>query len=337
MSPSGISPDARAVVRAFDGLTTQARRIADALTTPVVEHTDATDDGPTTTPVACPLCPITVHLTTPDQATAHFRDEHPEERLTLWPWPVRVPTADGPRCVQCGSPDVRYRNYREQPFCWPCANGDPQTPGVVKTSVPIPRPAEVVEDERPLREQLRADEEQTLRLLRREGLLVLLSRLQRGRPVTEAEANTLRQHVETEIREADTARQYERSAWEATAHVLELKAAIERVRAVADQWDNALAPAKSQYSGPVRAALEGAEQPASKLPYLGANPGPPTATDASLPAKLDEATATLRRIRAVIRSWEHQALPHSQAHRLLVEVRDALAGPHPDPQPEESP
>ncbi|MEU8717505.1 hypothetical protein [Streptomyces sp. NPDC048663] len=51
-----------------------------------------------------------------------------------------------------------------------------------------------------------ADEEQTLRWARRESLLVLLSRLQRGRPVTESEADTLRTHVETEIREADTAR-----------------------------------------------------------------------------------------------------------------------------------
>ncbi|MFJ9374407.1 hypothetical protein [Streptomyces sp. NPDC101455] len=51
-----------------------------------------------------------------------------------------------------------------------------------------------------------ADEQQTLRLLRRESLLVILSRLQRGRPVTAPEADTLRLHVETEIREADTAR-----------------------------------------------------------------------------------------------------------------------------------
>lgn len=50
------------------------------------------------------------------------------------------------------------------------------------------------------------DEEQTLRWTRRESLLVLLTRLQRGRALTEEEAGTLRQHVETEIREADTAR-----------------------------------------------------------------------------------------------------------------------------------
>lgn len=26
-------------------------------------------------------------------------------------------------CCVCGSPDVSYHNYLEQPFCWPCANG----------------------------------------------------------------------------------------------------------------------------------------------------------------------------------------------------------------------
>jgi len=51
-----------------------------------------------------------------------------------------------------------------------------------------------------------ADEEQTLRWTRRESLLVLLSRLQRGRTLSEEEAGTLRHHVETEMREADTAR-----------------------------------------------------------------------------------------------------------------------------------
>lgn len=30
------------------------------------------------------------------------------------------------RCCVCGSPEVAYRNYREQPFCWPCADGTAQ-------------------------------------------------------------------------------------------------------------------------------------------------------------------------------------------------------------------
>jgi chromosome segregation ATPase len=46
-----------------------------------------------------------------------------------------------------------------------------------------------------------ADEEQTLRWARREPLLVLLTRLQRGRTLTADEATALRQHVETEMRQ----------------------------------------------------------------------------------------------------------------------------------------
>jgi len=53
--------------------------------------------------------------------------------------------------------------------------------------------------------------------------------------------------------------------------------------------------------------------------------------DQALHAKLDEATATLRRIRSVIKDWESCTLPHSQAHRLFIQVRDGLAGPRPDP------
>lgn len=50
------------------------------------------------------------------------------------------------------------------------------------------------------------DEDQTLKWTRRESLLVLLTRLQRGGSLPEDEARTLRHHVETEMREADTAR-----------------------------------------------------------------------------------------------------------------------------------
>ncbi|MGW4759560.1 hypothetical protein [Streptomyces chartreusis] len=56
------------------------------------------------------------------------------------------------------------------------------------------------------RECVRATNDDSLRFLRRESLLVLLTRLQRGRTLTEEEAGTLRHHVETEMREAETAR-----------------------------------------------------------------------------------------------------------------------------------
>jgi hypothetical protein len=76
----------------------------------------------------------------------------------------------------------------------PCARFESDAPGPwldtrdlladnlpLKVSPLVPYPDEVAEDERPAREQQQADEEQILRLLRRESLLVLLTRLQRGR------------------------------------------------------------------------------------------------------------------------------------------------------------
>jgi hypothetical protein len=31
----------------------------------------------------------------------------------------------GARCCECESTRVAYRNYKEQPFCWPCADAQP--------------------------------------------------------------------------------------------------------------------------------------------------------------------------------------------------------------------
>lgn len=39
-------------------------------------------------------------------------------------------------CCACGSPDVRYRNYRDQPFCTPCADGE-RPRGLRPDNVPI--------------------------------------------------------------------------------------------------------------------------------------------------------------------------------------------------------
>lgn len=47
------TPDARAVVRALDALTTQVRRVADAMETPVDGRADTTDDTPTTPATTC--------------------------------------------------------------------------------------------------------------------------------------------------------------------------------------------------------------------------------------------------------------------------------------------
>lgn len=125
LPPSGR--DARTLARAADALTTQVRRIADALTT--------TTDDAATTPV------VSVH---------GDRDMSPAAREALG-----------------ALVDVATQQMTEAP----------------------------------------AADDQTLRWARRESLLVLLIRLQRGRTLTEAEARALRQHVETEMHEGEQARE----------------------------------------------------------------------------------------------------------------------------------
>lgn len=110
-----------------------------------------------------------------------------------------------------------------------------------------------------------ADEDQTLRWTRREALLVLLTRLQRGRALTADEAGTLRHHVETEIREADTARSVaagnKRHVQVMYAELTAAQAAIERVRALADCWDLDAPPPGNRPLTDLRAALDGTELP----------------------------------------------------------------------------
>lgn len=243
------SPDARAVVKAVASLTTQVGRIADALTTPVVEHVDgesttpsnrvpcpycvaptmiastlitdhiarlhnvglatyrpypAADDDGATMPlddaVYCPLCPDAPRLLNPADATNHFRTKHPEQRLnTSGAWPLLVPD-EGPRCVECGSSAVTYRNYREQPFCGPCANGERQAP-----------PDD--EHERCITHFHGACDGTTRDCAfptpgtgRRRSLRVLLNRLNNGVALTPDEVQLLTRHVATEITEHNTAR-----------------------------------------------------------------------------------------------------------------------------------
>lgn len=292
------SADAKAVVKAADALTTQVRRIADALTTPVVE---VTDDEQTTL-LRCPLCPIAVPFSNPQQAIDHFRAQHPEQRLnTSGPWPLLVPDdgpttpattcsaqytgPDNPRteCIRAGQHEHPFHtnasgwNWREDVAVYPladstvtithwlpmseqCAEEQRELAGQVSEFIdaqlpharrrPAMDPVHILGIDAPAddtsgpavcrRMETRtcpepyngpcggrpcarfesddptpwldtaasptADEEKTLRWTRRESLLVLLTRLQRGRALTEEEAATLRHHVETEIREADTAR-----------------------------------------------------------------------------------------------------------------------------------
>lgn len=218
------STDARAVVRAIDALTTQVRRAVDRMPTPVIQQADDTDDDATT------------------------------------------PTDDGP-CAQ--HPHAPTFNG----LCGGCTQ----------------YPAD-------MRQTPAADEEQLLRWARRESLLVLLTRVQHGRTLTEDEARTLRHHIETEMRGADAALERARKAERAvdlladshrradladavtaeTKRLLERRtttlrkraeqaeAAIERVRALPESWEQMPADRHvyiHEAARTVRAALDGTEQP----------------------------------------------------------------------------
>jgi hypothetical protein len=51
----------------------------------------------------------------------------PAKRLRLLRGELGVPdlpaATPAEQCCVCGSPDVTYHNYQDQPFCWPCADG----------------------------------------------------------------------------------------------------------------------------------------------------------------------------------------------------------------------
>ncbi|MFF5801616.1 hypothetical protein [Streptomyces albogriseolus] len=98
---------------------------------------------------------------------------------------------------------------------------------------------------------------QTLRWARRESLLVLLTRVQHGRTLTDDEARTLRHHVETEMREAEQLRARTDTR---RAELEQAQAAIERVRALhADDTALCRTCATPAPCATVR-ALDGAEQ-----------------------------------------------------------------------------
>ncbi|MFE0329048.1 hypothetical protein ACFW08_20145 [Streptomyces sp. NPDC058960] len=439
MNPS--SPDTRAVVRAAEQLTTQLRRIADALTTPVVdtrrasiaaaltaehyrrakarivaspeEHcaamadavmrvlTTADDDAttPTTTwtPGPADVAEAVEWTRQAGKASATIEaltanagcEQHPNAG-SVGPYClacviVPPPAADAPRCAQCGSSAVVYRNYREQPFCGPCANGERPAPAAdedapaavcrrmeTRTCPPTyngpcgPRPCARFESDDPTPWETPATDKDAQRTTRREQLRNLLARADRN-TLTPQETAALRVLVDTEVRDADTARrraeqaeelldvahktsnrseaaratavaerdaadrtraeaqrdrdqhaavlkevlaafvrkvdgyrvprrsaevdvvtldkwrsvvaptverpwweqvaQYEQAAAEATQHVLELKATIERVRALADEYatsDERWRPSARLTGQVFRAALDGTEQPTTE-------------------------------------------------------------------------
>ena len=199
-----LSPDVRAVVAAVDRLTTQVARLADGASAAVVD-------------------------VSPGVAVVHGR-------------PVDTPTTppdDGPRCV-CGDP-----------LQWYTAPGggagwvhDP-APDSPVFDVHKPRPADgptrlppAVYDEalRAARRQAPAADEDAQRTTRRQSLRIILDRASRGVILRTDEAALLRQHVDAEQRDADTARQV---AAGNLRHVRMLYADLQAAQAERDRSDEA--------------------------------------------------------------------------------------------------
>ena len=336
------SPDAKAVVRAAEALTTQVRRIADALSTTAVRYEVAAIDD-ATTPDDGPRCvcgdhiewwtgpgdsagwihrpligsaPLTVHQvrlapaaddgpTTPAttcsaryagalvvgdciRAAGHISDtdhtdasgRHYGEKLAVYPTDSTVsvahwhPVAEqlaGERQELAGMVgafvDAQVQHARAAEDRLPCPYcGDRQL---------IPRP-QLVEHIARLHPDVKTEgpaaDEDAQRTARRESLRNLLDRLDRSTVHHYDEAQLLRQHVETDIREADTARAVaagnKRHVQIMYGELTAAQAAIKRVRAECqaiahqvygqhDEDDDGMREAV----GRVIAALDGTEQP----------------------------------------------------------------------------
>ncbi|GGS81819.1 hypothetical protein [Streptomyces griseoviridis] len=189
---------------------------------------------------------------------------------------------DGPRCV-CGDPIEQTGD----PAYWIHSPGSDTScldarPNLTARTIAHHVPAEAYTtwtEQAPV-----ADDDQALRWARRESLLVLLTRLQRGRRLTEAEAGTLRQHVETEMREADTARAVAagnlRHVQQIVPEIDRLAAELEDAERRADGFrterDEAQAAIKQvqqtchdlpyEHARRVLSALDGSDQPTTKAP-----------------------------------------------------------------------
>jgi hypothetical protein len=161
----------------------------------VLSPVDTTADAPTTTPDDGPRCvcgdPIElrgdpgywIHSPGSDTPCLNPRPNLPDNGRRLTHWMTISPELAAQRAETMNMLE-RYIDSRTCP-----------TPETHNWGCGCPT------DEAP------AAHTKTLRWARRESLLVLLTRVQHGRTLTDDEARTLRHHVETEMREAETARE----------------------------------------------------------------------------------------------------------------------------------
>jgi hypothetical protein len=196
---STLSPDARAVVTAFAALTTQARRIADALTTPVVEVAEQPDDDATMPATTCsaqyhgPHHPKTACI----RAAQHEHPRHSNGEGFHWPDAVAVyPVHDGPFVTVHGAPSISAEARDALGALTDVATrAVTDAASAQQTDFALAPPPD--------------DEAQ--RTERRASLRNLLDRADRNHWLLPDEARMLREHVEAEVRESDTARAVARS------------------------------------------------------------------------------------------------------------------------------
>ncbi|NEE12012.1 hypothetical protein G3M58_36840 [Streptomyces sp. SID7499] len=240
--------DLRAVVRALADLTTQVKRIADARQSDFALTPDAADDAPTTAADDGPRIERPVALATPCGHCGHPYNWHASRGACEF--------AD--QTTGCGC--SRFR---------PGAAPEPIDPWCI------------------LGAEAPAADEDTLRWTRRESLTILINRILNGLHISSAEAGLLRQHVEAEIREHDTARsevqrlglmvdEYGRGARHLSEQLRKARRAAdllagahrraEQLEAAAREVLGICGDQHSDVQDILRAALDGTEQPTTEAP-----------------------------------------------------------------------
>ncbi|NED73349.1 hypothetical protein G3I51_13550 [Streptomyces sp. SID9944] len=261
-----LSPDARAVVRAADAMTTQVRRIADALATPVV-RTEVVADDDATTPVDGPTALRDMAATLRYIDPEGFREAADccEARaFAIEHGQAKAPTADAeaPVVTVHGDPDMSpaareavgaladVAVRQATGACAHCGGAHAWDGCEAYTKL------------------VAADDAQ--RTARRRSIGTLLARAAAG--LTPDEDALLRQHVEAEIREGSAARveldslradlrRDQAQQW--PQRLGRAEAAIERVRALATDMRTWASPRgiATQYADHIERALDGSEQP----------------------------------------------------------------------------
>jgi hypothetical protein len=344
------SPDARAVVRALDALTTQVRRLADSRQSDFVLSTDATDDAPTTTADDGPHC--------------------------VCGDPI-VLSGDPARWIHAAHPGLLpLTDHQIRPALTGCSHRGPH-PDFTCAEVNQSRPYWNVRWEQ---EQQAPATDDDARTARRRSIRVLLNRLNNGLTLTTDEAQLLTRHVATEItdanegrRRAEQAEDLLRVAHETSNRSEAARSEEERLRlalaAERDRWKERAEQARHERdviavdletANRLRAEVQRErDQQAAVLAEVlrhfteHGHPGAPCVRtpwirtdtvdrwrsvvwhDVERPwwqqvdeaqAELEQAQAAIERVRAALKVWSSTALPRSEAHQVLADVRAALDG-----------